>query len=145
MKHHIYNFCRFCAIAFCWSMSKSRDALQILWAVLWQSYDLQHCLMCSHQNMNFWFVLMVIYYFYFFHNKCFIDDSKTAIVHVIISQVKFLRNVLLLIIRTIQDDRVVPPEYVQLLQKCISAYSVSQRAQAQQEKVCLSIFLISSF
>lgn len=83
--------------------------------------------------------------FLFFHNKCFIDDSKTAIVHVIISQVKFLRNVLLLIIRTIQDDRVVPPEYVQLLQKCISAYSVSQRAQAQQEKVCLSIFLISSF
>lgn len=40
-----------------------------------------------------------------------------------------------LIVQTMKDDRVVPPDYIQLLQKCTSAYSVSQRAHPQQEKV----------
>lgn len=51
------------------------------------------------------------------------------------SQVKFLANALLLIVRTIQDGRVVLPDLVQLSQKCTAAYTVSQRAHPQQEKV----------
>lgn len=53
--------------------------------------------------------------------------------------VRLLSNVLQLIVQTIKDDRVVPPDYIQLLQKCTSAYSVSQRAHPQQEKVFQSV------
>ncbi|XP_056018532.1 unhealthy ribosome biogenesis protein 2 homolog [Ostrea edulis] len=53
--------------------------------------------------------------------------------------VKFLANALLLIVRTIQDGRVVLPDLVQLSQKCTAAYTVSQRAHPQQEKVFQSV------
>lgn len=53
--------------------------------------------------------------------------------------VRLLSNVLQLIVRTIKDDRVVLPDYIQLLQRCTSAYSVSQRAHPQQEKVFQSV------
>uniref|UniRef100_A0A8W8LUW4 Nucleolar 27S pre-rRNA processing Urb2/Npa2 C-terminal domain-containing protein n=1 Tax=Magallana gigas TaxID=29159 RepID=A0A8W8LUW4_MAGGI len=53
--------------------------------------------------------------------------------------VRLLSNVLQLVVQTIKDDRVIPPDYIQLLQRCTSAYSVSQRAHPQQEKVFQSV------
>ncbi|XP_061195582.1 unhealthy ribosome biogenesis protein 2 homolog [Saccostrea echinata] len=53
--------------------------------------------------------------------------------------VKFLGNVLLLTVRTIQDGRPVHSDLIQLLQKCTATYSVSQRSQPQQTKVFQSV------
>ncbi|XP_062600283.1 unhealthy ribosome biogenesis protein 2 homolog [Saccostrea cucullata] len=53
--------------------------------------------------------------------------------------VKFLGNVSLLIVRTIQDGRLVSSDLIQLLQKCTATYSVSQRAHPQQTKVFQSV------
>ncbi|XP_062618204.1 unhealthy ribosome biogenesis protein 2 homolog [Saccostrea cucullata] len=53
--------------------------------------------------------------------------------------VKFLGNVLLLMVRTIQDGKPVSSDLFQLLQKCIAMYSVSQRAHPQQTKVFQSV------